>query len=141
MTGHELYKCATGYWSHQQVCFSISISFVHNYSFLVCNILLKLYVAHVLCCICKFHLLAMSGFNVRLVNVQFLSSSLVCFAWVVFSDYFITKSCYYQAKIFAGLVICVLATPLFSFSRAVNFILFTYSFLIAQQYQCARKKY
>ena len=27
-------------------------------------------------------------------------------------------------KIFAGLVICVLATSLFSFSRAVNFIFF-----------------
>ena len=41
---------------------------------------------------------------------------------LVFSNHFITKSCYYQTKIFAGLVICVLATSLFSFSRAVNFI-------------------
>ena len=54
-----------------------------------------------------------------LVSFKFLSR----FEWVVFSDHFITKSCYYQAKIFAGLVICVLATSLFSFERAVNLIL------------------
>ena len=55
----------------------ISISPVHNSKFLVCNILLNLYFVHVLCCICQFYLLAMSGFSARLVNVQFLLSSLV----------------------------------------------------------------
>ena len=59
--------------------------------------------------------IAMSGFNVTLVNVKFLLSSLVCLAWVVFSDHFITESCYYQTKIFAGLLICVLATSLLVF--------------------------
>ena len=58
--------------------------------------------------------IAMSGFK-RLVNVSFLLSSLVCLAWVVFSDHFITKSCHYQTKIFAGLLICVLATSLLVF--------------------------
>ena len=99
---------------------------MHNSVFLVCSILLNLYVVHVLCCICKFYLLAMSGFNARLVNVSnsfLFLSSLVRFEWVVFSGHFITKSYYHQAKIFAGLVICVLATSLFSFSRAMNFIL------------------
>ena len=42
-------------------------------------------------------------------------SSLVCIAWVVFSDHFMTQSCYYETKIFAGLLICVLATSLFVF--------------------------
>ena len=56
----------------------------------------------------------------------------VCLAWVVFSDHFITKSSYYQTKTLAGLVICVLVTSLFSFSRVVNFIFFTYLFFIAQ---------
>ena len=76
--------------------------------------------------------IAMSGFNERLVNVYFLLSSLVCLAWVVSSDHFITKSCYYQTKIFAGLLICVLATSV-SFSRAVNYF-FSYLFFIAQKY-------
>ena len=58
-------------------------------NFLVCNILLNLFVA-------------MSGFGVRIVNVQFLLSSLVCLAWVVFSDHFITKSCDYQKKYLLG---------------------------------------
>ena len=69
----------------------------------------------------------MSGFNARVVNVLFLLSSLVCFAWVVFRDHFITKSCYYQAQLYARLVICVLATSLFGFLMAVNF--FSHTFL------------
>ena len=62
----------------------------------------------------------MSGFNVRLVNAQFLLSSLVCIAWVVSSDHFMTKSCYYQTKIFAGLRICVLATSLLVFCQCTR---------------------
>ena len=73
--------------------------------------------------------IAMSGFK-RLVNVSFLLSSLVCLAWVVFSDHFITKSCYYQTKIFAGLLICVLATSLLFFQgQGVIFFSHTYSSL------------
>ena len=95
---------------------------MHNSVFLGCNILWDLYVVHVLCCICKFHLIAMSGFNATLGNVKFLLNPLVCLTWLVFSNHCITKSCYYETKIFAGLVICVLVTSSFSFSRAVNFI-------------------
>ena len=72
----------------------------------------------------------MSGFNERLVNVYFLLSSLVGLAWVVSSDHFITKSCYYQTKIFAGLLICVLATSLLVFQgQGVIFFSHTYSSL------------
>ena len=48
---------------------------------------------------------------------------------MVFRDNFLTKRCYYQTEIFAGLVICVLVTSLFSFSRAVNFFSHTHSSL------------
>ena len=66
-----------------------------------------------------------------LLSFKFLLvNSLSCMAWVVFSNHFITKSFYYQTKLFAGLVICVLAASLFSFSRAVNIIFsHTYSLL------------
>ena len=47
----------------------------------------------------------------RSVDTTYIKHDPVCLAWVVFSDYFITKSCY-QTKILAGLVICVLATSL-----------------------------
>ena len=47
--------------------------------------------------------------------LSFFLSFLVCLAWIVFSDHFITKSCYYQTKIFAGLVTCALATSLLGF--------------------------
>ena len=83
-------------------------------------------------CICRFNLLGilcLVSMQECLVNVKFLLSSLVCFAWVVFRDHFITKSCYYQAQIYAWLVICVLATSLFSFLMAVNFFSHTYSSL------------
>ena len=78
MTGHELFKCArvTSHttkfvfqWFNSCDKSFLFKQFVHNSVFLVCNILLNLYVAHVLCCICKFHLLAMSGFKARLVNI------------------------------------------------------------------------
>ena len=46
-----------------------AVTGVHNSVFFVCNILLNLYVVHVLYCICKIYLLTMSGSNVRLVNV------------------------------------------------------------------------
>ena len=42
---------------------------------------------------------------------------LVCLAWVVFSDHFITKSYYYQTKMFAGLLICVFVTSLLVFQE------------------------
>ena len=61
------------------------------------------------------YIYSMCGFNVRPVNVWFLLSSFVCLAWVVFSDQFITKSRYYQRKIFARLLICVLVTSLLVF--------------------------
>ena len=55
----------------------------------------------------------MYGFNVRLVNVYFLLSSLVFLAWVVFSEHFITKSCYYQTKYLLGyLILFVFLRPL-----------------------------
>ena len=50
------------------------------------------------------------------------------FGWVVFNDHFITKSRYYQTKICAGLVICVLAISLFTFSRAENFFFFSHTY-------------
>ena len=56
--------------------------------------------------------------------------SLVCLAWVVCIDHFITKSCYYQTKIFAGLLICVLATSLLVFQgQWIIFFSHTYSSL------------
>ena len=133
-TGHELCKCAevTGHTNnfvfqwfnscHRSFLFHLCICCLQ------CNILLNLNVVLVLCCICKFYLLAMSGFNAMLVNVWFLLSSLVCLGWVVFNDHFITKSCYYQTKICSGLVICVLAISLFTFSRAENFFFFSHTY-------------
>ena len=61
--------------------------------------------------------IALSGCNVRLMNVNCLVSFKVLrmSCMVVFSDHFITKSCYFQTKIFAGLLICVLATSLLVF--------------------------
>ena len=125
-TGHEVYKCARVAGHTNKFVFqwfnSCYRSFLFHlciilYNFLVCILYTFEFVCyiHVLCCICKMYLLAMFGFNVRLVNAQFLLSFLVCLAWVVFIDHFITKSCYYQTKIFAGLLICVLATSLLVF--------------------------
>ena len=115
------------YWSFLfHLCFIL-------YNFLVCILYTFEFVCylHVLCCICKIYLLAMSGFNVRLVNVYFRSSSLVCLAWVVFSDHFVTKSRHYQTKIFAGLVICVLATSLLVLQEQwiiINVIFFSHTY-------------
>ena len=129
-TGHELCKCAEVTGHTNNFVFQWFNSCHRSFLFHLCicclqgNILLNLNVVLVLCCICKFYLLAMSGFNAMLVNVWFLLSALVCLGWVVFNDHFITKSCYYQTKICSGLVICVLAISLFTFSRAENFFFF-----------------
>ena len=125
-TGHEVYKCARVAGHTNKFVFqwfnSCYTSFLFHlciilYNFLVCILYTFEFVCyiHVLCCICKIYLLAMPGFNVRLVNVQFLLSFLVCLAWVVSNDHFMTKSCHYQTIIFSGLVICVLATSLLFF--------------------------
>ena len=93
------------------------------YNFLVCILYTFEFVCyiHVLCCICKIHLLAMSGFNVTLVNVQFLLSSLVCRAWIVFSDHLITKMLLLSNKnICWASYLCSCDLPV-GFSRAVNF--------------------
>ena len=138
-TGHEVYKCARVACHTKKFGFQWFNSFYRPfvfhlykilYNFLVCNIYTQFeFVCYInaLCCIFMIYIyiyIAMSGFK-RLVNVQFLLSSLVCLAWVVFSDHSITKSCYHQTKIFAGLLICVL------FSH-------TYSSLHSTQYQCTR---
>ena len=61
------------------------------------------------------------------MNVWFLLSSFVCLAWVVFSDQFITKSRYYQTKIFARLLICVLVTSLLVF-KGSEFYFFSHTY-------------
>ena len=62
-----------------------------------------------------------------LVSFKFLT---ICLAWVVFSDHFITKRCYRQTKIFAGLLICVLATSLLVFQgQCIIFFLHNFSSL------------
>ena len=134
-TGHELYKCARVTGHTNKFVFQWFNSCYRSFLFHLCIILyflfaiLNFYVVHVLCCICKFYLLAIHIWFSQcktsecLVSFKFLSLS-----WM---DHFITKSCYYQTKIFAGLVICVLATSLFSFSRAVNSFFLTYLFFIA----------
>ena len=79
-TGHEVYKCARVAGHTNKFVFqwfnSCYTSFLFHlciilYNFLVCILYTFEFVCyiHVLCCICKIYLLAMPGFNVRLVNV------------------------------------------------------------------------
>ena len=72
------------------------------------KILLNLYVIQMFYFVSvRYIYIAMSGrFQCKtsecLVSFKFLSMSCM----VVFSDHFITKSCYFETKIFAGLLIC-----------------------------------
>ena len=138
-TGHEVQKCAKVPGHTKKFVFqwfnSCYRPFVFHfciilYNFLVCNILLNLYVYVISVRYIYSNVWFQCKTSECLVSFKFLSMS--CMGST--SDHFITKSCYYQTKIFAGLLICVLV----SFSRAVNYIFFTYLFFIAQQYQCTR---
>ena len=122
-TGHEVYKCAR-VAGHTK-------KFVFQWFEFVCYI-------NVICCICKIYIIDMYGnvwFQCKSSECLVSLSSLVCLAWVVFSDLFIATSCYYQTKIFAGLLICVLATSLLFFQgQRVIFFSHTYSSLQSSCY-------
>ena len=141
--GYEVYKCARVAGHTQKFvyqCFnSCYRAFVFHlciilYNFLVCNILLNLYVISwtVLCCICKIYIYSNIWFQCKtiecLVSFKFLSMSCMgSFQWPF----------HHKKLLLSNKNICwatyVCSCDLFvSFSRAVNYIYFTYLFFVAQ---------